>query len=204
MSSRAPRPRPSSGPDVFFDIEIGGVPAGRIIFRLFDSVCPLTARNFRELATGERGYGYAHSYIHRVVPNFLIQGGDIVDGNGTTGRSIYGDTFADENFCLRHDRPGLLSMANRGPHTNSSQVRTAPPSSRAKPLMDDSPFRVRARARAQFFITTVPAPWCNQRNVVFGEVVKGMDVVRKIEGYSSDHILWKPSADIVIAACGVL
>ncbi|KAI0666521.1 Der f Mal f 6 allergen [Trametes maxima] len=176
MSSRPPRPRPSSGPDVFFDIDIGGAPAGRIVFRLFDAVCPLTARNFRELATGERGYGYAHSYIHRVVPNFLIQGGDIVDGNGTTGRSIYGDTFADENFCLRHDRPGLLSMANRGPHTNSSQ----------------------------FFITTVPAPWCNQRNVVFGEVVKGMDVVRKIEGYSSDHILWKPSADIVIAACGVL
>ncbi|KAI9060421.1 cyclophilin-like protein, partial [Trametes sanguinea] len=118
---RSPRQRSPSGPDVFFDIEIDGTPAGRIVFRLFDAVCPITCRNFRELATGENGYGYANSYIHRVVPNFMIQGGDIVLGNGTTGRSIYGPTFADENFRLRHDRPGLLSMANRGPHTNSSQ-----------------------------------------------------------------------------------
>ncbi|KAI0329350.1 Der f Mal f 6 allergen [Cubamyces sp. BRFM 1775] len=176
---RASRPqwsRSSAGPDVFFDIDIDGAPAGRIIFRLFDSVCPLTARNFRELATGENGYGYAHSAIHRVVPNFMIQGGDIVDGNGTTGRSIYGPTFADESFRLRHDRPGLLSMANRGPHTNSSQ----------------------------FFVTTVPAPWCDGRNVVFGEVVRGMNVVRKIESYASDHILYKPSVDIVIVHCGTL
>ncbi|KAI0354157.1 Der f Mal f 6 allergen [Trametes cingulata] len=175
---RAPiqRPRPSSGPDVFFDIEIDGAPAGRIVFRLFDSVCPVTARNFRELATGEHGYGYLNSYIHRVVPNFIVQGGDIVDGNGTTGRSIYGPTFADENFRLQHDRPGLLSMANRGPHTNSSQ----------------------------FFITITPAHWLDGRNVVFGEVIKGMDVVRKIEGFASDHILHRPSVDIVIAACGTL
>ncbi|KAI0828465.1 cyclophilin [Trametes gibbosa] len=170
------RPRPPAGPDVYFDLEINGLPAGRIVFRLYDTICPITARNFRELATGQNGFGYAHSYIHRVVPNFLIQGGDIVDGNGTTGRSIYGPTFPDENFRLPHDRPGLLSMANRGPHTNSSQ----------------------------FFITVVPAPWCNSRNVVFGEVLKGMDIVRKVETYASDHILYKPSADILVAACGTL
>ncbi|KAI8973064.1 Der f Mal f 6 allergen [Trametes punicea] len=174
--SRSPKQRSVSAPDVFFDIEIDGAPAGRIVFRLFDAICPITARNFRELATGENGYGYAHSYIHRVVPNFMIQGGDIVDGNGTTGRSIYGPTFADENFRLRHDRPGLLSMANRGPHTNSSQ----------------------------FFITTTAAPWCDRRNVVFGEVLKGMDVVRKIQSYASDHILYKPSVDVLIARCGTL
>ncbi|RDX49533.1 Der f Mal f 6 allergen [Lentinus brumalis] len=173
--SRA-RARSASGPDVFFDIEIDGMPTGRIVFRLFDAVCPITARNFRELATGENGYGYSQSYIHRVVPQFLIQGGDIVEGNGTTGRSIYGPTFPDENFRIPHDRPGLLSMANRGPHTNSSQ----------------------------FFITTVPAPWCDARNVVFGEVVRGMDVVRRIESYASDHILYKPSVDVLIARCGTV
>ncbi|KAI0744370.1 Der f Mal f 6 allergen [Daedaleopsis nitida] len=173
---RSSRARSVSGPDVFFDIEIDGVPAGRIIFRLYDSVCPLTARNFRELATGENGYGYSQSYFHRIMPQFMIQGGDIVEGNGTTGRSIYGPTFPDENFRLRHDRPGLLSMANRGPHTNSSQ----------------------------FFITTVPAPWCDRRNVVFGEVLRGMDVVRKIETYASDHILYKPSVDILISRCGTV
>ncbi|KAI0367335.1 Der f Mal f 6 allergen [Pilatotrama ljubarskyi] len=176
LPSRSARPRPISGPDVFFDIDIDGAPAGRIVFRLFDAVCPVTARNFRELATGQNGYGYANSYIHRVVPNFIVQGGDIVDGNGTTGRSIYGPTFADENFRIRHDRPGLLSMANRGPHTNSSQ----------------------------FFITIVPAQWLDGRNVVFGEVIKGMDVVHKIESFASDHILHRPSVDILIAACGTL
>nr|AHC00617.1 cyclophilin [Ganoderma lucidum] len=178
---RSPTPRSSwtrspSGPDVFFDIEIDGAHTGRIVFRLFDSICPVTARNFRELATGENGYGYSNSYIHRVVPHFMIQGGDIVEGNGTTGRSIYGPTFADENFRLRHDRPGLLSMANRGPHTNSSQ----------------------------FFVTIVPAPWCDRRNVVFGEVVRGMDVIHKIESYASDHILYKPSVDVLIARCGTV
>ncbi|KAI0767583.1 Der f Mal f 6 allergen [Fomes fomentarius] len=165
-----------SQPDVFFDVEIDGSPAGRIVFHLFDAVCPITARNFRELSTGENGYGYSQSYFHRIVPHFMIQGGDIVEGNGTTGRSIYGPTFPDENFRLRHDRPGLLSMANRGPHTNSSQ----------------------------FFITTVPAPWCDRRNVVFGEVVRGMDVVHKIESYATDHILYKPAVDVLIARCGTL
>ncbi|KAH9909453.1 cyclophilin-like domain-containing protein [Epithele typhae] len=139
-----------SGPDVFFDIEIKGRYVGRIVCRLYDADCPLTARNFRELATGQNGFGYARSLIHRINPNpplisapfhrpspcalpsravallapapqFMIQGGDIVSGNGTTGRSIYGPTFPDENFIYSHDGPGVLSMANRGPNTNSSQ-----------------------------------------------------------------------------------
>ncbi|KAJ8487358.1 hypothetical protein ONZ51_g4221 [Trametes cubensis] len=206
--------RASTGPDVFFDIDIDGSPAGRIIFRLYDTVCPLTARNFRELATGVNGYGYAHSAIHRVVPNFMIQGGDIVEGNGTTGRSIYGPTFADESFRFPHDRPGLLSMANRGPHTNSSQVSSVLRSRVRLDLYTHAPSPRRSSANLmcltiairslQFFVTTVAAPWCDGRNVVFGEVIRGMNVVRKIESYASDHILYKPSVDIVIVHCGTL
>lgn len=165
-----------SGPDVFFDITIDGVPAGRIVFRLYDSVCPMTARNFRELATGENGFGYADSAIHRIVKGFMIQGGDIVDGDGSTGRSIYGPQFPDESFRMKHDKPGLLSMANRGPNSNSSH----------------------------FFITTAPAEWCDGRNVVFGEVASGMDVVKKIESYHSDDILRRPAVPIRITNCGVL
>lgn len=163
-------------PNVYFDITIDSAPAGRIVFKLYDEYCPITARNFRELTIGAHGYGYQGSSIHRIIPQFMIQGGDITRRDGTGGRSIYGDYFADENFFLQHDRPGLLSMANRGPNTNSSQ----------------------------FFITTTPAPWCDYKHVVFGEVVKGMDVVRKIEGYASDDILWRPKASIVIGACGVV
>ncbi|GJE93496.1 cyclophilin-like protein [Phanerochaete sordida] len=164
------------GPDVYFSIAIDGHPAGRIVFRLFDEVCPRTARNFRELATGERGFGYAGSEIHRVVADFMIQGGDITRRDGSGGRSIYGDFFDDENFRLQHDRPGLLSMANRGPNTNSSQ----------------------------FFIITVPAPHLDRKNVVFGEVVEGMDLVRRIQSYTSDDILRKPAVPIHITQSGVL
>ncbi|KAH9925654.1 Der f Mal f 6 allergen [Epithele typhae] len=165
-----------SGPDVFFDIEIKGRYVGRIVCRLYDADCPLTARNFRELATGQNGFGYARSLIHRINPNFMIQGGDIVSGNGPTGRSIYGPTFPDENFIYSHDGPGVLSMANRGPNTNSSQ----------------------------FFITTTAASWCDERNVVFGKVVHGMDVVLHIQKYASDHILYRPSENVLISACGTL
>ncbi|KAH9943956.1 Der f Mal f 6 allergen [Amylocystis lapponica] len=176
FSDHKTKSRTTRGPDVFFDVSVDSVPAGRIVFRLYDSVCPLTARNFRELATGQHGFGYVNSTFHRIVAEFMIQGGDIQDGDGTGGRSIYGPSFVDENFRLCHDKPGLLSMANRGPNTNSSQ----------------------------FFITTVPAPWCDRRNVVFGEVVSGMDVVHEIQSYASDDDLRRPSVPVVIMRSGTL
>ncbi|KAI0320015.1 allergen [Amylostereum chailletii] len=159
-----------------FDFSIDGAPAGRVVFRLFDKVTPITARNFRELATGQHGFGYAGSEIHRIIPGFMIQGGDITTRDGTGGRSIYGGKFYDENFYYEHSRPGLLSMGNRGPSSNLSQ----------------------------FFITTAPGPHCDGQNVVFGEVVSGLDVVRHIQEYASDDILRRPMVRIVIERCGVV
>ncbi|MFD9880859.1 peptidylprolyl isomerase [Streptomyces alboflavus] len=158
--------------NVYFDITIDGKDAGRIVFRLFDDVVPETARNFRELATGQNGYGYAGSAFHRVIPEFMLQGGDFTHGNGTGGKSIFGATFADENFSLKHDRPFLLSMANRGPDTNSSQ----------------------------FFVTTVTTPWLDGKHVVFGEVVEGEDLVKQIEALGSRA--GALSSDVVIKASG--
>ncbi|KDQ55147.1 hypothetical protein JAAARDRAFT_37662 [Jaapia argillacea MUCL 33604] len=165
-----------TSPKVFFDINIDSRPAGRIVFKLYDHACPKTAKNFRDLSTGVHGFGYRGSAFHRIIPQFMVQGGDITRGDGTGGRSIYGATFADENLSIRHDKPGLLSMANRGPGSNSSQ----------------------------FFITTTTAPWCDGMNVVFGEVVDGMDVVRKIEAQASDDILRKPRGTILITDSGIL
>ena len=160
--------------DVFFDITIDGEPAGRIVFTLFDDVVPKTARNFRELATGEHGFGFEGSHFHRVIPDFMLQGGDFTAGNGTGGKSIYGEKFADENFQLKHTKPGQLSMANAGPNTNGSQ----------------------------FFITTIVTDWLDGKHVVFGEVVAGMDVVKAVEKLGSRS--GTTSKKIVIADCGTV
>ena len=171
-----------ANPRVFFDMTIGGAAAGRVTFELYADTVPKTAENFRALCTGEKGVGgkgkpmhYKGSAFHRVIPNFMCQAGDFTAGNGTGGESIYGPQFADESFAGKagkHTGAGCLSMANRGPNTNSSQ----------------------------FFVCTGQTPHLDGKHVVFGTVVEGMDVIKKIEAVGSQS--GKTSQPVVIADCG--
>ena len=169
----------ASNPSVFFDVSIGGNPAGRVEFELFADTTPKTAENFRALCTGEKGTGasgkplhFKGSIFHRIIPDFMCQGGDFTNANGTGGESIYGEKFEDEDFSLKHQGRGILSMANAGPNTNGSQ----------------------------FFITTVDCPWLDGKHVVFGKATSGLDVIDKMEAVGSGS--GATSQPVIIDDCG--
>jgi len=171
----------SENPRVFFDVSIDGKHSGRLIMELFANVTPKTAENFRALCTGEKGKGksgknlhFKGCVFHRIIPDFMIQGGDFTRFNGTGGESIYGNKFADENFKLKHKSAGTLSMANSGPNTNGSQ----------------------------FFITTTATSWLDGKHVVFGKVVEGLNIVKLMEKQGSKSGTTK--SRVMISDCGEL
>merc|ERR1712028_2324 len=159
---------------VFFDMTAGDSPIGRITMTLRPEAVPKTCENFRALCTGEKGFGFKGSGFHRIIPNFMCQGGDFTNHNGTGGESIYGAKFADENFKLKHEGPGTLSMANAGPNTNGSQ----------------------------FFICTVKTSWLDGRHVVFGRVIEGLDVITAVEAVGSQS--GKTSKEVTIFDSGTI
>lgn len=175
FSKKSPEvPTNMSNPKVYMDIAADNTSIGRIVMELRSDAVPKTAENFRALCTGEKGFGYKNSTFHRIIPQFMCQGGDFTAHNGTGGKSIYGNKFEDENFKLKHTEPGILSMANAGPNTNGSQ----------------------------FFLCTVKTEWLDGKHVVFGKVVEGLDVVKKMEGYGSQS--GKTKAKITVSDCGEL
>ena len=163
----------------YFDISIGDTYIGKIVFQLFDEDVPKTCKNFRYLcSTGilnKNKPSYQDTVFHRVIKDFMIQGGDITRGDGTGGYSVYGEQFDDENFNLTHNQPGMLSMANSGPNTNNSQ----------------------------FFITFKKTPWLDNKHVVFGIIISGFDIIKKIESYETDD-KDRPVEDIIIKKCGLI
>lgn len=168
--------RSDDNPKVFFSVDKNGTNIGKMTFELYANHCPLTAENFRQICTGDNKgkLSYKNNVFHRIISGFMAQGGDITRGNGTGGMSIYGRTFRDENLKLKHYKRGLLSMANAGPDTNGSQ----------------------------FFITFVECPWLDGNHCVFGELIEGEDVLKKIEAVGSRD--GAPKADIKISDCGQL
>ena len=173
LSAAQPNPAAGGLPRCFMEIAAGDEMLGKIIVELRSDVVPKTAENFRALCTGEKGFGYKGSTFHRVIPEFMCQGGDFTNHNGTGGKSVYGEKFEDENFTLKHTGAGILSMANAGPNTNGSQ----------------------------FFLCLVKTDWLDGRHVVFGSVVEGMDVVKKIATFGSAPT-GRTSRKIVVANCG--